>query len=94
MGSANAFRWNGRPGHYEVYYLTITDPGTGVGIWIRYTMVAPIAPAGDDAGQSEATCALWFLAMDPRPGARSRRSPARRHTGSSELEATRTIRSS
>jgi hypothetical protein len=62
MGSANELRWNGRPGHYEVYYLTITDPGTGVGIWIRYTMLAPV----DGAGPS---CSLWFLAMDPRPGA-------------------------
>jgi hypothetical protein len=88
MGSANAFRWNGRPGHYEVYYLTITDPGTGVGIWIRYTMVAPIAPAGDDAGQSEATCSLWFLAMDPRPGGVA--TLARKATyGIERLEATR-----
>jgi hypothetical protein len=68
MASANELRWNGRPGHYEVYYLTITDPRTGVGIWIRYTMVAPVtAPrAGQGSGPS---CSLWFLAMDPRPGA-------------------------
>lgn len=56
----NALRWNGKPGHYEVYYLTLTDCPSGVGLWIRYTMVAPLA------GQGEATCALWFLAMDPR----------------------------
>src|SRR5712671_8181227 len=61
--SANALRWSGDPGHYEVYYLTLTDPGTGVGLWIRYTMVAP-SPGGDPQ-----TCSLWFLAMDPRPGA-------------------------
>ncbi len=59
----NAFQWNGEPGHYEVYYLTLTDPVTGVGVWIRYTMVAPLAGVGEPA-----TCALWFLAMDPRPG--------------------------
>jgi hypothetical protein len=65
MGSANGLRWDRRPGHYEVYYLTITDPRTGVGIWTRYTLVAPLEATGDPA-----TCALWFLAMDPRPGAR------------------------
>jgi hypothetical protein len=59
----NALRWNGRPGHYEVYYLTLTDPDSGVGVWIRYTMVAPLPQTGDPA-----TAALWFLAMDPRPG--------------------------
>jgi hypothetical protein len=57
-GQPNALRWDGRPGHYEVYYLTLTDPVTGIGVWIRYTMVAPVA------GDAEA--ALWFLAMDPR----------------------------
>jgi hypothetical protein len=61
--SANEFRWDGGTGHYEVYYVTLTDPVTGVGIWIRYTMVAPLPSA-----RAEATCALWFLAMDPRPG--------------------------
>jgi hypothetical protein len=60
----NAPRWNGRPGHYEVHYLTLTDPRSGVGIWIRYTMLAPVDPTGDPP-----TCSLWFLAMDPRqPG--------------------------
>lgn len=56
---ANNMRWSGRPGHYEVYYLTLTHPDTGVGIWIRYTMLAPL-------GSEEPTCALWFAAMDPR----------------------------
>lgn len=60
----NVLRWNGRPGHYEVHYLTLTDPGTGVGIWIRYTMLAPVDPTANPP-----TCSLWFLAMDPRePG--------------------------
>src|SRR5437588_8599016 len=80
MGSANALRWDGRPGHYEVYYLTITEPRTGVGIWIRYTMVAPFAGG--------ATCSLWFLAMDPRPGAAP--TLARKATyGIEQLEASR-----
>jgi hypothetical protein len=63
MSEPNAFRWDGEPGHYEVYYLTVTDPATGVGVWVRYTMVAPVHGAGESA-----TCSLWFLAMDPRPG--------------------------
>ena len=61
-GSANALQWDGSPGHYEVYYLSATDPGSGVGLWIRYTMLAPQAPA------EEPTCALWLMAMDPRSG--------------------------
>ena len=60
MGNANALRWQGQAGHYEVYYLTATDPRTGVGIWIRYTMLAPLDGVGEPA-----TCSLWFSAMDP-----------------------------
>jgi hypothetical protein len=60
MRNANALRWQGQAGHYEVYYLTATDPRTGVGIWIRYTMLAPL-----EAVDAPATCSLWFSAMDP-----------------------------
>ena len=61
----NALQWDGKPGHYEVYYLTLTDPASGVGLWIRYTMVAPLTQTGEAA-----TCSLWFMAMDPSdPGA-------------------------
>lgn len=56
-GDLNALQWDGGPGHYEVYYLSATDRGSGVGLWIRYTMVAPL--------DGEATCSLWFMAMDP-----------------------------
>jgi hypothetical protein len=62
---ANILRWNGRPGHYEVYYLTLTDPATGVGFWVRYTLLAP--------DQGAASCALWFLAMDPASGITARK---------------------
>jgi hypothetical protein len=62
----NALQWNGSPGHYEVYYLTFTDPRSGVGFWIRYTMVAPLPQTG-----AEATCSLWFLAMDPADPSRN-----------------------
>jgi hypothetical protein len=57
----NDLQWNGRPGHYEVYYVTFTDPVTEVGFWIRYTMVAPLPETG-----GESTCSLWFCAMDRR----------------------------
>jgi hypothetical protein len=59
MGSnLNALRWAGQPGHYEVYYVSLTDRGSGCGIWIRYTMVAPA-----DGGQ--VTASLWLMAMRP-----------------------------
>lgn len=57
----NTLRWDGRPGHYEVYYLTLTDGASGVGVWIRYTMTAP--------GQA----ALWFVAGDPVQGVIARK---------------------
>lgn len=63
-GDLNALRWDGGPGHYEVYYLSATDRRSGVGLWIRYTMLAPLPETGEPA-----TCSLWFLGMDPaRPG--------------------------
>ena len=43
MANPNVLQWDGTPGHYEVYYLSATDPASGIGLWIRYTMVAPIA---------------------------------------------------
>jgi hypothetical protein len=58
--SPNALRWDGSPGHYEVYYLSLTDAGSGIGLWIRYTMLAPLQ------SRTGPTCALWLLAMDPQ----------------------------
>jgi hypothetical protein len=66
--SANLLQWDGSPGHYEVYYLSATDPGSGLGLWIRYTMLAPLD------GPPE--CALWFMAMD-RKGLRIARRTTR-----------------
>jgi hypothetical protein len=57
--SLNALRWDGRPGHYEVYYLSATDRASGVGLWIRYTLLAPVKGRGDP------TASLWLMAMDP-----------------------------
>ncbi len=53
----NCMVWDKKPGHYEVWYVTLTDPKTGLGFWIRYTMVAPL--------KGSPTCSLWFLAMSP-----------------------------
>lgn len=58
----NSLQWDGEAGHYEVWYLTVTDPVTGVGIWIRLSLLAP------SAGADRPTAALWLLAMDPRAG--------------------------
>ena len=58
---ANRLRWDGGPGHYEVHYVSLTDRASGVGVWIRYTLLAPL--------DGPPACALWLLAMDPeRPG--------------------------
>jgi hypothetical protein len=59
MRGANAMRWDGRPGHYEVWYATLTDPRTATGVWIRYALRAPLV-----AGE-QAECTLWLAAMTP-----------------------------
>jgi hypothetical protein len=52
MSSANALRWDGGPGHYEVHYVTLTDPASGIGVWVRYTLLAPRrAPRPRDRAQ-------------------------------------------
>jgi len=87
--SLNALRWDGKPGHYEVHYLTTTDPATGIGLWIRQTMLAP-----DDG---PATCSVWFMATFPDAPALARKvtlpiaeqhaeaEPFRLRTGPAEL---------
>jgi hypothetical protein len=77
---ANVLQWHGQRGHYEVYYLTVTEPRTGVGLWIRYTMLAP--------DEGEPTCALWFVVTGPRKLARKQTLPIRllrAHTDPFEL---------
>ncbi len=59
----NGLKWQKQPGHYEVWYVTLTDPETGIGFWIRYTMVAP--------NEAPPTCSVWFMAMDPKDPSRN-----------------------
>jgi len=54
----NALQWDGSDGYYEVYYLSATDQITGLGLWIRYTMRAPVEGNGQAA-----EAMLWFMAM-------------------------------
>lgn len=51
----NRVRYDGRAGRfYEVWYFIFTDPATGDGFWIRYTLLNPL----DD--HPAAGAALWF----------------------------------
>ncbi len=54
----NAPVWQGRPGHYEVWYLTFNHRPSRTGFWIRYTLEAPSAGRGDPYAQ------LWFAHFD------------------------------
>ncbi|HVK72388.1 MAG TPA: hypothetical protein VM734_03680 [Kofleriaceae bacterium] len=60
----NFRRWDGSSrGHYEVWYLTLNDPRTRDGYWIRYTLEAPHDGVGEPYAQ------MWFArfsAGDPR----------------------------
>ena len=52
----NRPHWDGRPGHYEVWFLTLVDPLTGTGYWIRSSLLAP------DRGEPSA--GVWFARFD------------------------------
>lgn len=59
----NRRRWDGKPGHYEVWYLTLNHRPTRTGAWLRYTLEAPMA--------GEARAALWFAHFDSRDPSRT-----------------------
>jgi hypothetical protein len=54
----NRMMWRGQPGHYEVWYLTLTDRASKTGFWIRYTLEAPVTAHGEPYVQ------LWFCRGD------------------------------
>jgi hypothetical protein len=54
----NAMRWDGRPGHYEVWYLTFNHRDSQTGYWIRYTLEAP------QTGHGEPYAQLWLAHFD------------------------------
>ena len=57
---ANARKWDGeKRGHYEVWYLTMSDPESGRGFWFRYTLEVP------KAGGREPVAELWGFAFTP-----------------------------
>lgn len=40
MSDLYASRWRGQPGRLEVWYASLTDPETGLGLWIHHELVA------------------------------------------------------
>ena len=53
----NVCRWDGsKPGHYEVWYLTVNHRPSRTGFWIRYTLESPL-------GRSP-YAQLWFARFD------------------------------
>ncbi|HEX9710022.1 MAG TPA: tocopherol cyclase family protein [Candidatus Thermoplasmatota archaeon] len=54
-----------RPGHYEVWYITLNHRASGSGFWIRYTLESP-AP-----GRGPAHAQVWFAAFDARDPSRN-----------------------
>jgi hypothetical protein len=56
--AANRMRWAQQPGHYEVWYATLSHLPTRTGFWIRYTMESPRPGHGEPYAQ------LWFARFD------------------------------
>jgi hypothetical protein len=54
----NMPRWDGRPGRYEVWFLTMSSLDGRLGYWIRYTLRAPTGGAVEPE--------LWFARFDRR----------------------------
>src|SRR5258707_3455061 len=57
--AANAARCQDRRGTYEAWYVTVSDPASRRGFWLRYTTMNPTSGAA-----AEAHSALWAFAFD------------------------------
>ena len=57
--AANAERCRNRTGRYEAWYVTVNDPSTRRGFWIRYTTLNPAPGTG-----IEPQAALWAFGFD------------------------------
>jgi hypothetical protein len=55
----NRMRWEHQPGHYEVWYATLSHLPSQTGFWIRYTLESP------KPGHGEPYAQLWFARFDP-----------------------------
>lgn len=64
MRSSNAVRWlrDDRRGHVESFFLKANAPGEGRAIWLRFTLLAPVAHP--EAARAE----VWAIAFDRRAG--------------------------
>jgi hypothetical protein len=62
-GTENRMVWDRTSRDFmEVWYSTVTDPESGTGIWVRYTLTAPSDSVGDPY------CELWGFVFDPNKG--------------------------
>jgi hypothetical protein len=43
-------RWRGQAGRLEVLYATVSDPGSGTGVWVHHELVAPLEGAAQVHG--------------------------------------------
>lgn len=66
---SNSPRWGGSSrGHYEVWYLTLSDPDSGRGFWFRYTLEVPKELGKDPVAE------LWGFVFTPgRPAVGGKR---------------------
>lgn len=72
-GFDNGMAWQHQPGHYEVWYLTLTHRASRTGFWIRYTLRSPSAPAlgRGGAGDTPPYAQVWFAQGDSQDSSRT-----------------------
>jgi hypothetical protein len=58
--TANRMRWLRQPGHYEVWYATLSHLPSQSGFWIRYTLESPTPGHGTPWAE------LWFARFSAR----------------------------